>query len=58
MYNALLKKFFIIYSDITKMPANAKPSPNPRHSSTVETSGPRQQQRKVQQKKKKKGSKW
>jgi len=40
------------------MPANAKPSPNPRHSSTVETSGPRQQQRKVQQKKKKKGSKW
>ncbi|XP_070155744.1 signal recognition particle subunit SRP72 [Polyergus mexicanus] len=44
--------------DITKMPANAKPSPNPRHSPAVETSGPRQQQRKVQQKKKKKGSKW
>ncbi|XP_011166899.1 signal recognition particle subunit SRP72 [Solenopsis invicta] len=44
--------------DITKMPANAKPSPNPRHSSAIETSGPRQQQRKVQQKKKKKGSKW
>ncbi|XP_043682551.1 signal recognition particle subunit SRP72 isoform X5 [Vespula pensylvanica] len=44
--------------DITKMPANAKPSPNPRHSTTVEVSGPRQQQRKVQQKKKKKGGKW
>ncbi|XP_012231168.1 signal recognition particle subunit SRP72 [Linepithema humile] len=44
--------------DITKMPANAKPSPNPRHSPAVETSGPRQQQRKVQQKKKKKGGKW
>lgn len=40
------------------MPANAKPSPNPRHSSNVEGSGPRQQQRKVQQKKKKKGGKW
>ncbi|KAG7200592.1 hypothetical protein KM043_001151 [Ampulex compressa] len=44
--------------DITKMPTNAKPSPNPRHSPAVETSGPRQQQRKVQQKKKKKGGKW
>lgn len=44
--------------DITKMPANAKPSPNPRHSPAVETSGPRQQQRKLQQKKKKKGGKW
>ncbi|XP_015603378.1 signal recognition particle subunit SRP72 [Cephus cinctus] len=44
--------------DITKMPANAKPSPNPRHSPAVESSGPRQQQRKVQQKKKKKGGKW
>ncbi|XP_076631595.1 signal recognition particle 72 [Colletes latitarsis] len=44
--------------DITKMPTNAKPSPNPRHSSAIETSGPRQQQRKVQQKKKKKGGKW
>lgn len=44
--------------DITKMPGNAKPSPNPRHSPAVETTGPRQQQRKVQQKKKKKGSKW
>ena len=38
--------------------ATAKPSPNPRHSPAVETSGPRQQQRKVQQKKKKKGGKW
>ncbi|KAH0949947.1 hypothetical protein HN011_007482 [Eciton burchellii] len=44
--------------DITKMPANVKPSPNPRHSPAVESSGPRQQQRKVQQKKKKKGSRW
>ncbi|XP_076759567.1 signal recognition particle 72 [Xylocopa sonorina] len=44
--------------DITKMPTNAKPSPNPRHSPAVESSGPRQQQRKVQQKKKKKGGKW
>lgn len=44
--------------DITKMPANAKPSPNPRQSPAVETAGPRQQQRKVQQKKKKKGGKW
>ncbi|KAL2730854.1 signal recognition particle subunit SRP72-like isoform X1 [Vespula squamosa] len=44
--------------DITKMPANAKPSPNPRHNTAVEVSGPRQQQRKVQQKKKKKGGKW
>lgn len=43
--------------DITKMPTNAKPSPNPRHS-PAESSGPRQQQRKVQQKKKKKGGKW
>lgn len=49
---------FLYFSDITKMPANAKPSPNPRHSPAVETSGPRQQQRKVQQKKKKKGGKW
>lgn len=52
------KLMFYHHSDITKMPANAKPSPNPRHSPAVETSGPRQQQRKVQQKKKKKGSKW
>ncbi|KAI4502924.1 hypothetical protein M0802_001968 [Mischocyttarus mexicanus] len=44
--------------DITKMPTNAKPSPNPRHNTAVEVSGPRQQQRKVQQKKKKKGGKW
>ncbi|XP_063984572.1 signal recognition particle subunit SRP72 isoform X2 [Diachasmimorpha longicaudata] len=44
--------------DITKMPANAKPSPNPRQSPAVESSGPRQQQRKVQQKKKRKGGKW
>ncbi|KAG8038593.1 hypothetical protein G9C98_006289 [Cotesia typhae] len=44
--------------DITKMPANVKPSPNPRHSPAVEPAGPRQQQRKVQQKKKKKGGKW
>ncbi|XP_011300118.1 signal recognition particle subunit SRP72 [Fopius arisanus] len=44
--------------DITKMPGNAKPSPNPRQSPAVESSGPRQQQRKVQQKKKKKGGKW
>ncbi|XP_043269897.1 signal recognition particle subunit SRP72 isoform X2 [Venturia canescens] len=44
--------------DITKMPVNAKPSPNPRHSPAVEPAGPRQQQRKVQQKKKKKGGKW
>ncbi|XP_057340961.1 signal recognition particle subunit SRP72 [Microplitis mediator] len=44
--------------DITKMPANVKPSPNPRHSPAVEAAGPRQQQRKVQQKKKKKGGKW
>ncbi|XP_015121860.1 signal recognition particle subunit SRP72 [Diachasma alloeum] len=44
--------------DITKMPVNAKPSPNPRQSPAVESSGPRQQQRKVQQKKKKKGGKW
>ncbi|XP_046625088.1 signal recognition particle subunit SRP72 [Neodiprion virginianus] len=44
--------------DITKMPANAKPSPNPRQSPAVEPAGPRQQQRKVQQKKKKKGGKW
>ncbi|XP_051164585.1 signal recognition particle subunit SRP72 [Leptopilina boulardi] len=43
--------------DITKM-ATTKPSPNPRQSPAVETSGPRQQQRKVQQKKKKKGGKW
>lgn len=43
--------------DITKMPANVKPSPNPRQSPAVETSGPRQQQRKFQQKKKKKGGK-
>ncbi|OXU27091.1 hypothetical protein TSAR_008396 [Trichomalopsis sarcophagae] len=43
--------------DITKM-SNAKPSPNPRQSPAVESSGPRQQQRKVQQKKKKKGGKW
>lgn len=50
--------FLLRHSDITKMPANVKPVPNPRHSSAVETSGPRQQQRKVQQKKKKKGSKW
>lgn len=38
--------------------ATTKPSPNPRQSPAVETSGPRQQQRKVQQKKKKKGGKW
>ncbi|KZC12385.1 PREDICTED: signal recognition particle subunit SRP72 [Dufourea novaeangliae] len=44
--------------DITKMPTNAKRSPNPRLSPAVETTGPRQQQRKVQQKKKKKGGKW
>ncbi|KAK0075073.1 hypothetical protein PV325_007424 [Microctonus aethiopoides] len=44
--------------DITKMPGNVKPSPNPRHSPAVEPAGPRQQQRKVQQKKKKKGGKW
>ncbi|XP_066582106.1 signal recognition particle subunit SRP72 [Prorops nasuta] len=44
--------------DITKMPANVKPSPNPRQSPAVETPGPRQQQRKVQQKKRKKSSKW
>ncbi|XP_014226163.1 signal recognition particle subunit SRP72 [Trichogramma pretiosum] len=43
--------------DITKM-STSKPSPNPRQTPTVETSGPRQQQRKVQQKKKKKGGKW
>ncbi|KAJ8670497.1 hypothetical protein QAD02_001756 [Eretmocerus hayati] len=43
--------------DITKM-STSKPSPNPRQSPAVETSGPRQQQRKVQQKKKKKGGKW
>lgn len=44
--------------DITKMPANVKPSPNTRQSPAVEPTGPRQQQRKVQQKKKKKGGKW
>lgn len=44
------------YSDITKMPSQAKTSPNPQNSPAPE--GPRGQQRKIQHKKKKKGGKF
>lgn len=55
--NILIIHFISISSDITKMPSQAKNSPNVQNS-PQETPGPRGQQRKVQQKKKKKGGKW